>query len=80
MLGPTRIRKGGHMSNYYTRTFLPVQLAIGLICCLTYRAAAPDLSPAATVFIVVQVSAVIASMWANRLRKRMTSVTSRLIN
>jgi hypothetical protein len=28
----------------------------------------------------VQVSAVIASMWANRLRKRMTSVTSRLIN
>jgi hypothetical protein len=80
MIGPTRIRKGGHIWNYYTKTFLPVQLAIGLICCLTYRAAAPDLGPAATVFIVMQVSAVIGAMWANRLQRRMTSVTSRLIN
>jgi hypothetical protein len=78
MIGPIRIR--GHVSNHYTRTLLPAQLAIGLICWLTYRAAAPDLGPVATVFIVMQVSAVIASMWANRLRRRMTSVTSRLIN
>jgi len=78
MIGPIRIR--GHVSNYYTRAFFPAQLAIGLICWLTYRAAAPDLGPVATVFIVTQVSAVIASMWANRVRRRMTSVTSRLIN
>jgi hypothetical protein len=78
MIGPIRIR--GHVSNYYTRAFFPAQLAIGLICWLTYTAAAPDLGPVATVFIVMQVSAVIASMWANRVRRRMTSVTSRLIN
>ena len=78
MIGPIRIR--GQVSNYYTRAFFPAQLVIGLICWLTYRAAAPDLGPVATVFIVMQVSAVIGAMWANRLRRRMTSVTSRLIN
>ena len=80
MIGPIRAQGGGRMSNYYAKTLFPVQLAIALICWLIYRAAAPDPGPAATVFIVLQVSAVIASMWTNRLRRRARSVTSRLLN
>jgi hypothetical protein len=58
------------MRRYYTKTLGALQLAIGLVCWMTYRAAAPDLGPAATVFIVMQVGAVAGSIWANRLRRR----------
>ena len=73
MLGPIRTPSGGHAWSYYKKTFLAVQLAVG-------RAAAPDLGPAATVFIVMQVSAVIGSIWANRLRRKMTCGCSRVLN
>lgn len=76
----THAKSGGHMWDYYKKTFIAVQLAIGLVCWMTYRAAAPDLGPAATVFIVMQVSAVVGSIWANRLRRTMTSGASRVLN
>jgi hypothetical protein len=64
----------------YKRTFIALELAIGFVCCMVYRAAAPDLAPAATAFIVMQVGAVAGSIWANRLRKKVTCSVSRLFN
>jgi hypothetical protein len=68
------------MWNYSKRTFLAVQLAIGLICWMTYRAAAPNLGPSVVMFVVMQVSAVIGSMWANRLRRKTMVGVSRVLN
>jgi hypothetical protein len=55
-------------------------LAIGLVCWIAYQAAAPDLVPAATVFIIMQVSALVGSMWANRLRRTPTPSGSSVLN
>jgi hypothetical protein len=68
------------MWNYYKKTFLAVQIAIALVCWLTYRMASHDLGSAAIVFIVMQVSAVIGSLWANRLRRKMTCNASGALN
>jgi hypothetical protein len=68
------------MWNYYKKTFLAVQIAIGLVCWLTYETTAHDLGSAAIVFIVMQVSAVIGSLWANRLRRKMTCNASGVLN
>jgi hypothetical protein len=73
-------KSGGTMFDYYKKTFWAVQLAIALVCWMTYRTAGGDLGPAATVFIVMQVSAVIGSMWASRLRRKMTAGPSRGLN
>ena len=68
------------MWNYYRKTFAAVQLAIGLVCWMTYRTAAHDLGSVAVVFIVMQTSAVIGSLWANRLRRKVTCGASRVLN
>jgi hypothetical protein len=60
--------------------FLSMQMAIGLVCWMTYRAANHDLGAAATLFIVMQVGAVVGSLWATRLRREMTGGTSRVLN
>ncbi len=65
---------------HYKRTFIAVQLAIGLVCWMIYRAAAPDPGPAATAFMVMQVGAVAGSIWVKRLRRRLTSGDSRFLN
>jgi len=73
-----------NMRRAHTKTFVAVQVAIGLVCWMTYRAAAPDLGPAATAFIVMQVGAVAGTIWANRVRKRIASPSppslSRVLN
>jgi hypothetical protein len=73
-------RSDGHLWHHYKRTFLAAQLAIGLVCWIAYQAAAPDLVPAATVFIIMQVSALVGSMWANRLRRTPTPSGSSVLN
>jgi hypothetical protein len=68
------------MWHYYKRILIALQLATAFVCWMVYRAAAPDLAPVATAFIVMQVGAVAGSIWANRLRKRVTCSVSRLFN
>jgi hypothetical protein len=77
-----RMQNRGHGRpwQHYKRTLLAAQLAIGLLCWLAYQAAAPDLVPAATAFIIMQVSALVGSMWANRLQKAPTSSGSSALN
>ena len=70
----------GHTLDYYKKTFFAVQLAIAAVCWMTYRAAGSDFVPVGTVFIVMQVSAVIGSMWASRLHTKMTAAGSRVVN
>jgi small-conductance mechanosensitive channel len=73
-------RSDGHLWRHYKRTFLAAQLAIGLVCWIAYQAAAPDLVPAATVFVIMQVSALVGSMWANRLRRTLISSRPSVLN
>jgi hypothetical protein len=73
-------RSDGQLWHHYKRAFLAAQLAIGFLCWIAYQAAAPDLGPAATVFIIMQVSALVGSMWANRLRRTLTSSGSSVLN
>ena len=73
-------RSDGHLWHHYKRTFLAAQLAIGLVCWIAYQAAAPDLVPAATVFVIMQVSALVGSMWAYRLRRTLISSRPSVLN
>ncbi|MGB8294057.1 MAG: hypothetical protein WCG85_01375 [Polyangia bacterium] len=73
-------RSDGHLWHHDKRTFLAAQLAIGLVCWIAYQAAAPDLVPTAAVFIIMQVSALVGSMRANRLRSTLISSRSSVLN
>ena len=65
---------------HYKSTLIGAQLAIGLICWMIYRAAAPDPGLAATAFMVMQVGAVVGSIRLKRLRRRLTLGDSRFLN
>ena len=68
------------MWRYYKRTFIPVQLFIGAVCWMVYRATNHQLPPTTLFLIVMQVGAVMGAMWANRLQKKTTRSTSCLPN
>jgi hypothetical protein len=68
------------MWHYYKRTFLVVQLATGLVSWMVYRASNHLLAPTAVFFLSMQGNAALGAMWANRLRRKLQSGTSCLIN
>ena len=73
-------RRKGQVWDHSNKTFIVLQLTAALVSWLIYRAAAHDLGPAGTAFVLMQVCAVVGSLWANRLRRKMTPGVARLFN
>ncbi len=67
------------MWNYYKKTFVAVQLFSAAVSFMVYQAS-HTLAPAAVFLLSMETSAVFGAMWASRLRKKMQTRTSCLIN
>ncbi len=67
------------MWDYYKKTFLAVQLFSAVVSTMVYRAS-HSLAPAAVFLLSMEASAFLGAMWASRLRRKMQSRTSCLIN
>ena len=67
------------MWDYYKKTFIAVQLFSIVVSAMVYHAS-HSLAPSAVFFASTQTSAIFGAMWANRLRKKMQTRSSCLIN
>ena len=67
------------MWDYYKKTFLAVQLFSAVVSTMVYRAS-HSLALAAVFLLSMEASAFLGAMWASRLRRKMQSRTSCLIN
>ncbi len=59
------------MWNHYKKSFLFIQLLILVVTIAVYQAAEHRLAVAAFFFVTMQLSSVIGSMWAMRLRRKL---------
>jgi len=68
------------MWTYYKKSFVAVQSFSLVVSWMVYRNTTPLLTPAAVFFLSMQASAVLGSMWANRLRKETQSSVTMMLN
>jgi heme/copper-type cytochrome/quinol oxidase subunit 4 len=59
------------MWNHYKKSFLFIQLLVLLVTFFVYQGAEHRLAVAAFFFLIMQLSSVIGSMWAMRLRRKL---------
>jgi hypothetical protein len=68
------------MWDYYRRTLPAVQLVAVAISYMVYQSANRAWIPTMVFFFSMQVSAVLGAMWANRIRRKIQSVDSCILN
>jgi hypothetical protein len=59
------------MWNHYKKSFWLIQMLIVLVTATVYQSAEHRLSVAAFFFLTMQISSVIGSIWAMRLRRKL---------
>jgi hypothetical protein len=59
------------MWNHYKKSFLFIQLLILMVTAAVFQSAQHRLAVAAFFFLFMQLSSVIGSMWATRLRRKL---------
>ena len=68
------------MWSHHKKSFIALQFFSLAVSWMLYRITTPLLTPAAVFFLSMQVSAVLGSMWANRLRKETQSSSTMMLN